>query len=219
MNGYHELDGVPCAANEQLLNGILRGSWGFDGIVVADYFSVDQLAAYHGLARSKSEAAVLALGAGIDVELPSSDCFAEPLLQAVETRRRGHRSTRSTRSGASCGSSSRWACSSTLTSTRARRSRPSTPMRIVRWRRRLRARASCSSATRACCRSGRRRAPSPSSVPTPTRRATCWATTRTRPTSSRSWRWAATRARSTFRFRPTSTWEPSRCPASLFWRR
>ncbi len=84
MNGYHELDGVPCAANEQLLNGILRGSWGFDGIVVADYFSVDQLAAYHGLARSKSEAAVLALGAGIDVELPSSDCFAEPLLQAVE---------------------------------------------------------------------------------------------------------------------------------------
>ena len=85
MNGYHELDGVPCAANEQLLKGILRGTWGFDGIVVADYFSIDQLAAYHGLARSKSEAAVLALGAGIDVELPSSDCFAEPLLQAVET--------------------------------------------------------------------------------------------------------------------------------------
>ena len=67
-----------------LLNGILRGSWGFDGIVVSDYFSVDQLAAYHRLARSKSEAAVLALGAGIDVELPSSDCFAEPLLPAVE---------------------------------------------------------------------------------------------------------------------------------------
>ena len=85
MNGYHELDGVPCAANEQLLKGILRGSWGFEGIVVADYFSIDQLAAYHGLARSKSEAAVLALGAGIDVELPSSDCFAEPLLRAIET--------------------------------------------------------------------------------------------------------------------------------------
>lgn len=85
MNGYHELDGVPCAANENLLTGILRGSWGFDGIVVADYFSVDQLAAYHRLARSKSEAAVLALRAGIDVELPSSDCFAEPLLAAVES--------------------------------------------------------------------------------------------------------------------------------------
>jgi beta-glucosidase len=84
MNGYHELDGVPCAANEHLLTGLLRGSWGFDGIVVSDYFSVDQLATYHRLARSKAEAAVLALGAGIDVELPSSDCFAEPLLTAVE---------------------------------------------------------------------------------------------------------------------------------------
>jgi beta-glucosidase len=85
MNGYHELDGVPCAASEQLLDGILRGSWGFDGTVVADYFSVDQLLSYHGLARTKSEAAVLALGAGIDVELPSSDCYAEPLLAAVDS--------------------------------------------------------------------------------------------------------------------------------------
>jgi beta-glucosidase len=85
MNGYHELDGMPCAANEKLLEEILRGPWGFDGTVVADYFSVDQLLSYHGLARTKSEAAVLALGAGIDVELPSSDCFAEPLLAAVES--------------------------------------------------------------------------------------------------------------------------------------
>ncbi len=85
MNGYHELDGVPCAANEHLLGGILRRSWGFDGIVVADYFAVDQLATYHRLARSKSEAAAMALDAGIDVELPSSDCFAEPLLAALES--------------------------------------------------------------------------------------------------------------------------------------
>jgi beta-glucosidase len=85
MNGYHELDGVPCAASEQLLDEILRRGWGFDGTVVADYFSVDQLLSYHHLARTKSEAAALALGAGIDVELPSSDCFAEPLLAAVES--------------------------------------------------------------------------------------------------------------------------------------
>ena len=85
MNGYHELDGVPCAASEQLLDAILRRSWGFEGTVVADYFSVDQLLSYHGLARTKSEAAALALRAGIDVELPSSDCFAEPLLAAVES--------------------------------------------------------------------------------------------------------------------------------------
>ena len=83
MNGYHELDGVPCAANRRLLDGVLRESWGFEGIVVSDYFSVDQLAAYHRVARSKREAAVAALRAGIDVELPSSDCFAGPLLAAI----------------------------------------------------------------------------------------------------------------------------------------
>jgi beta-glucosidase len=83
MNAYHELDGVPCAANRALLTGILRDDWGFDGIVVADYFSVDQLAAYHRLARDKQEAAATALRAGIDVELPSSDCYAEPLLAAA----------------------------------------------------------------------------------------------------------------------------------------
>lgn len=85
MNGYHELDGVPCAANGELINGILRGSWGFDGIVVSDYFSINQLSAYHRLARDKADAARTALAAGIDVELPSSDCFAEPLAAAIRS--------------------------------------------------------------------------------------------------------------------------------------
>ena len=49
MNAYHELDGVPCAANADLLTGILRGEWGFDGCVVADYFAVRQLEDYHQL--------------------------------------------------------------------------------------------------------------------------------------------------------------------------
>ncbi len=43
MNGYHELDGVPCGANRWLLTELLRDEWGFDGIVVSDYFAVDQL--------------------------------------------------------------------------------------------------------------------------------------------------------------------------------
>lgn len=87
MHGYHELDGVPCAANVDLLTGILRDAWGFDGIVVSDYFAVHQLAVYHRLAADRAHAATLALSAGIDVELPSTDCFAEPLLSAIE---RGH---------------------------------------------------------------------------------------------------------------------------------
>lgn len=83
MHGYHELDGVPCAADEALLTGLLREELGFDGLVVSDYFAIGQLVEYHRLARDKKHAAALALRAGIDVELPTTDCYGEPLRQAL----------------------------------------------------------------------------------------------------------------------------------------
>jgi beta-glucosidase len=85
MNAYNELDGVPCGASKELLTHLLRDEWGFDGIVVADYFAVNQLMEYHRVASSKAEAAAMALEAGLDVELPSTDCYAQPLRQAVES--------------------------------------------------------------------------------------------------------------------------------------
>jgi beta-glucosidase len=84
MNAYNELDGVPCAADRGLLTGLLRDEWGFDGCVVSDYFSIRQLADYHGFAADERDAAVKTLGAGIDVELPSTDCYGGPLRTAVE---------------------------------------------------------------------------------------------------------------------------------------
>jgi beta-glucosidase len=83
MNAYHDVDGVPCAASEELLTETLRESWGFDGTVVADYHSVEFLETEHGVAGSNAEAAIQALEAGIDVELPISDCY-ETLPEAVE---------------------------------------------------------------------------------------------------------------------------------------
>jgi len=85
MNSYNELDGVPGAANETLIDGLLRKTWGFEGTVVSDYFAVDQLAVYHRLAADKAQAASLALRSGIDVELPSMDCYGTPLADAVKT--------------------------------------------------------------------------------------------------------------------------------------
>jgi beta-glucosidase len=87
MNAYHEIDGIPCTANGHLLNGVLRDEWGFDGIVVSDYFAVNQLAVYHRLAATRSEAAAIALEAGIDSELPSTDCYSNPLAEALEEGR------------------------------------------------------------------------------------------------------------------------------------
>lgn len=82
MPAYHEIDGVPCHANRRLLAGILRGEWGFKGIVVSDYFAIRQLQTYHKIAASDLEAAVEALEAGVDIELPSADCYNR-LIDAV----------------------------------------------------------------------------------------------------------------------------------------
>lgn len=84
MNAYHEIDGVPCASSKFLLTKILRWEWGFEGFVVSDYIAVRMLENFHKVARDAKEAAILALEAGIDIELPEVDCYGEPLIQAVK---------------------------------------------------------------------------------------------------------------------------------------
>jgi len=83
MHSYADVDGVPAAADERLLTGLLREEWGFDGVVVADYWGIPFLQTLHRVAASPAEAARLALTAGVDVELPSMRCYAAPLAQAV----------------------------------------------------------------------------------------------------------------------------------------
>ncbi|HQE47065.1 MAG TPA: glycoside hydrolase family 3 N-terminal domain-containing protein, partial [Rhodoglobus sp.] len=83
MNAYTDTDGVPTAADESLLTGLLRDEWGFEGTVVADYFAVAFLKLLHSTSGTWSEAAVAALAAGIDVELPTVHTYGQPLLDAV----------------------------------------------------------------------------------------------------------------------------------------
>ncbi|TXK41188.1 glycoside hydrolase family 3 N-terminal domain-containing protein [Nonomuraea sp. C10] len=85
MNSYAEIDGVPVAADESLLTGLLRDEWCFTGTVVADYFAVRFLQSLHGVAGDGAEAAGLALRAGIDVELPTVDTYGGPLVEAVKS--------------------------------------------------------------------------------------------------------------------------------------
>lgn len=84
MHAYHELDGIPCAASRELLTEILRDEWGFEGVVVSDYFGVTELHRHHHITAGPQESAGLALEAGVDVELPGTDCYGEPLCQALE---------------------------------------------------------------------------------------------------------------------------------------
>ncbi len=83
MNSYSSIDGLPCAGSAAILDDLLRGELGFDGLVVADYFSVLLLRNHHRVAADKGEAAVRALTAGLDLELPAADCYAQPLKDAI----------------------------------------------------------------------------------------------------------------------------------------
>ena len=83
MNSYTELDGEPIAASRRLFTELLRDAWGFDGVVVSDYFAVAFLAVMHRVAADRGEAAELALTAGIDVELPTGDAFLAPLAERI----------------------------------------------------------------------------------------------------------------------------------------
>lgn len=86
MNSYSDIDGVPVAADARYLTGVLREQWGFDGVVVSDYFAVDFLRSMHHVAGDRAEAARLALTAGIDVELPSPDAFLTLAEQVQDGR-------------------------------------------------------------------------------------------------------------------------------------
>ena len=84
MNSYTDVDGIPCASSEQLLTTVLHDELGFDGVVVSDYWAISFLEHMHRVAGNKAEAAVLALKAGIDVELPATRCYGDDLVEAVK---------------------------------------------------------------------------------------------------------------------------------------
>ena len=68
MVSFNEINGTPSSSNSFLLRQVLKGEWGFKGFVIGDYTSVGELVA-HGVAKDISEAAELAMNAGVDVDL------------------------------------------------------------------------------------------------------------------------------------------------------
>jgi beta-xylosidase len=87
MSAYTDIDGIPAAASHELLTGLLRDTWGFTGTVVADYFGVTFLRTLHNVVATDGEAAVAALSAGLDVELPTVSAYGEPLAAESEAGR------------------------------------------------------------------------------------------------------------------------------------
>lgn len=68
MAAFNSVNGVPATAHKGMLNDLLRGRWGFRGLVVSDFGSIPELMA-HGIARDEAEAARKALAAGVDIDM------------------------------------------------------------------------------------------------------------------------------------------------------
>jgi beta-glucosidase len=83
MSAFDDLQGVPASANPYTLTTILRGEWGFRGLVVSDWNSVGELIP-QGVALDQAMAARKALTAGVDMDMESNS-YATTLLQQVQS--------------------------------------------------------------------------------------------------------------------------------------
>lgn len=82
MTSFNDNDGVPSTGNKFILKDVLRGEWGFDGLVVSDWASAGEMVA-HGFAANSKEAAMKAVNAGVDMEMVSYT-FMKELPQLVK---------------------------------------------------------------------------------------------------------------------------------------
>ena len=68
MNSFNDLNGVPATGNNFLLRDLLKGDWKFNGFVVTDYTSMNEMVA-HGYARDDKHAGEIAMNAGVDMDM------------------------------------------------------------------------------------------------------------------------------------------------------
>ncbi len=82
MPAFSDLAGAPMTANVDLLQGWLRRKLGFEGVIVSDYNAIGELV-HHGIAADLTQAAALALKAGVDIDM-MSDAYRRGLPAALE---------------------------------------------------------------------------------------------------------------------------------------
>ncbi|MCQ6562640.1 glycoside hydrolase family 3 N-terminal domain-containing protein [Paenibacillus mendelii] len=82
MVAFNELNGVPCSGNRWLLHNVLQQEWGFEGMVVSDWESIDELK-QHGFAGSREEAARIAIESGVHMDMHAL-VYHEHLLELVQ---------------------------------------------------------------------------------------------------------------------------------------
>ncbi|WP_241657205.1 beta-glucosidase BglX [Halobacillus salinus] len=82
MTAFNILNGIPSTGNEQLMRGLLREEWGFDGPLISDWGAVKELIP-HGVAEDAKQAAEKAMKAGVDIEMMTS-CYTNHVEELIE---------------------------------------------------------------------------------------------------------------------------------------
>jgi len=83
MPSYNEIDGIPAHSNDFLLKQVLRKEWGFTGYVFSDYGGLSQLYNFHKVAKNASDAALMGMNAGVDLEASRPDVYSH-LVELVK---------------------------------------------------------------------------------------------------------------------------------------
>lgn len=85
MTSFNELNGVPATGNKYLLKDVLRDKWNFNGFVVTDYTSINEMV-HHGFARDLKHAGELAINAGVDMDMQGG-VFLNETKKSVEEKK------------------------------------------------------------------------------------------------------------------------------------
>lgn len=82
MSAFNNINGIPASANKFTMTDILKKRWNWDGVIVSDWFAVQQLI-NQGAAQDEHEAAALAINAGIDMDM-MDDLYRQHLDQLIK---------------------------------------------------------------------------------------------------------------------------------------
>lgn len=75
MPSYNEIDGVPSHINKWLLKEVLRKQLGFQGMIISDYYGINQLEEKHKVTADVLATAEKSFNAGVELEMPSPNYF------------------------------------------------------------------------------------------------------------------------------------------------
>lgn len=96
MTAFNELNGVPASGNKFLLTDILRNEWGFEGFVVTDYTSMNEMIP-HGFSKDEKQAGEQAINAGVDMDMQGGIYFEhlkDLILEGKVSEKRLNEATR-----------------------------------------------------------------------------------------------------------------------------